>query len=240
MTKLITFSFSICLGLFTANMLVAQQKAVPVLEHFPSQSQIENLRSGNGIQGTGAPVDMPANALQLTKHFEGWRSDVYNDPNFCTIGYGHLIALKKCEEIDLGEWSKGLTAEAGEALLLNDNRSARLAVMDLVKVDLEANEYGALVDFVFNIGSSNFAKSSLLKFLNGGDKSLAFGEFGRWTLSKGVILNGLVKRRACEATLFAGGPVIDAGGRFDEHLCTLNGIAGSVGTPIDIENGEQQ
>jgi len=43
-----------------------------------------------------------------------------------------------------------------------------------------------------------------LKLVNQGDFANAAKEFGKWVHAKGVVLPGLVRRRAAEAMLFQG------------------------------------
>jgi len=71
-----------------------------------------------------------------------------------------------------------------------------------VTVELNQNQFDALVDFVFNLGYGDFKTSTLLKLLNAHAFDLAAEEFPRWKYSKGVVLKGLVRRRALEQALF--------------------------------------
>ena len=175
----------------------------------------------------------------MIKDFEGWVPSAYNDPSgYCTIGYGHLIALKRCEEIDLGDFKRGLAPSEGEALLQRDTASARLAVQSDVNVDLNDDQFGALASFVFNVGKTNFRNSTLLRILNAGNYSQSPSEMKRWVSSKGKVLPGLVQRRSCEAALFEGEVKLTRDGRFDRGACANLGITGGVGPAIDIEKGE--
>ena len=208
-------------------------------EYVASQSQVEDLKGGLGIGQGGNPVPMPPAALLLVKYFESWVPNHYDDPsNYCTIGYGHLIALKPCKDVDLGRFANELTLPEGEKLLDEDTLSARIAVGKLVTVDITREQFGALASFTFNVGKANFEKSLLLKLLNGGDFKGAGQQFGRWTKSKGVVLNGLVTRRSCEAAMFEGVKVVSSKGKFLPDLCVALGIGETAGAPIDIETGK--
>ena len=127
--------------------------------------------------------------------FEGFRSTPYRDAGGkLSIGFGHLIKpAESFSRISYGE---------AEDLLSQDLRSAENAVNWLVTAPLTQNQFDALVSLVFNIGSGNFAKSTLLKFLNAGDYAQAAGQFARWSLVDGRRLSGLVKRREAETQLF--------------------------------------
>lgn len=205
----------------------------------PSRSQIEDLEAAFGV----APIQeaRPINkiTIELIKSFEGWSATAYNDPvGYCTIGYGHLIALSNCDRIDLKEFGRSLTRDAGEALLEKDTRSARLAVQELVAVELSSDQFGALVSFTFNVGKANFAKSSLLKLVNRSELELASAEFMRWIKADNKVLPGLVARRACEQILFQEALKLNNQGQFDRASCSSLGIAPDTSFLVDINAGE--
>ena len=72
----------------------------------------------------------------------------------------------------------------------------------LVKVDLQQHQFDALVSFVFNVGSSNFETSTLLKYLNDGELHTVPHQLARWNKSDGKVVAGLVNRRAYEIALY--------------------------------------
>lgn len=186
-------------------------------------------------------------AVGLIKTFEGWDPDVYDDPSgYCTIGFGHLIGKSSCDEIGrgnisnkMGRFSPTLTLERGQELLINDTIPARRAVQRLVNVDLTDRQFGALTSFVFNVGARNFGKSTMLKHLNNGNYSAAAREFPKWVKSRGVRLNGLVKRRYCEQNLFRGRGRLQRNGLFITQSCSpLSGLAPDSAETVDITSGE--
>ena len=71
------------------------------------------------------------------------------------------------------------------------------------KVTLTQNQFDALCSFVFNIGTTKFRKSTLLKkaLVNPNDKSI-YNEFKKWNKSDKKELEGLTKRRIREADLY--------------------------------------
>lgn len=81
------------------------------------------------------------------------------------------------------------------------------AVDRLVKVELNQNQYDALVSFSYNCGEGALQKSTILKKLNKGDYAGACAGFAAWNKAtvkgKRVVLRGLTRRRAAEAALFA-------------------------------------
>lgn len=134
------------------------------------------------------------NGYKLTKEFEGLKLLAYQDGGgVWTIGYGHTKNVKKGDLI---------TAEGAQRFLEFDVMDAVDAVNKLVKVQLTQNEFDALVDFVFNLGESQFTTSTLLRMLNKGDFVGAASQFKRWNLDNGKVEKGLVRRRKAEEDLF--------------------------------------
>lgn len=69
---------------------------------------------------------------------------------------------------------------------------------------LNANQYGALVSWAFNIGCGNSGTSTLIERLNAGEdpSAVAGSELPQWDMSAGEVLPGLERRRAAEVELF--------------------------------------
>jgi lysozyme len=129
----------------------------------------------------------------ITQH-EGERLKAYRDvAGILTIGVGHTGDVEEGDTI---------TKEQSRELLLGDLSEAEDAVNAYVKVELNQNQYDALVSFVFNVGAGNFKSSTLLKKLNAGDYEGAAGQFERWDMAGGRHIPGLLKRRHAEAALF--------------------------------------
>lgn len=134
------------------------------------------------------------NGINLIKRFEGLRLEAYRDSvGIPTIGYGHTHGVKMGDVI---------TGAQADAFLREDLRVAELTINTNVKVKLTQGQFDALASFVFNLGSGNFVKSTLLKKLNTGDFSGAADEFGKWVNAGGKKIPGLVKRRAAEREVF--------------------------------------
>ena len=70
-------------------------------------------------------------------------------------------------------------------------------------VTLNANQYGALVSWSFNVGCGAAETSSLIGRLNAGESPnpVAEEELPKWKYGGGVELPGLVRRRAAEVAL---------------------------------------
>lgn len=233
-------------ALLTTSGMVQAQEAIDLLDKPAPAYLIENFGQGLGAAEANQTRKLPAPALGLIKSFEGWFPNFYNDPaGYCTIGYGHLIALRKCRASDYALFDAPLSESDGAKLLETDTAGARKDVLRLVTgTELSDDQFGALTSFVFNVGAGNFRKSTLLRRLN--DTSLdeatrirlAAREFPRWVRAGGQVYNGLIARRACEKALFEGNLVLAADGSFDRRLCDGLGAAPSVDSLIDIETGE--
>jgi len=173
-------------------------------------------------------------ALALIKEHEGLRLDAYPDPahgwSVPTIGYGHTSAAGAPKVV------KGMriTAREAETILKRDLAAVEADVLRQVKVPLNANQFGALVSFTFNLGSGNLRKSTLLKRLNAGAYQDAAAQFALWVNAAGKPLPGLVKRREAERALFltptaAAAPPVSPGtepGSVPPDKAPASGIAG--------------
>ena len=71
-----------------------------------------------------------------------------------------------------------------------------------VVVSLTQNQFDALVSWVYNLGPTNFRKSTMLKVLNDGNYDEVPYQMKRWNKAGGKVLKGLVIRREAEAELF--------------------------------------
>jgi len=133
---------------------------------------------------------------------EGIRNRVYKDSaGIDTIGIGHKI--QKGEERLL---SVTLTPKEIEDLFFLDIIKFESAIANSVKVPLNDNQKVALVSLAFNIGTSAFQRSSLLRLLNQGKYKEASLEFPKWKFitlkGQKVVSKGLEARRFREQLLF--------------------------------------
>lgn len=135
----------------------------------------------------------------LIKGHEGLRLKAYKPTphDVWTIGWGHTKGVYQGMEISM---------EIAQDYFEQDVKWAVDAVNREVKVGLTQNQFDALVSFAFNVGETNFKRSTLLKKLNAGDYHGAAAEFPKWNKQrqngKMVVLRGLVKRRNEEMELF--------------------------------------
>lgn len=143
--------------------------------------------------------------IDLVKEFEGLhdilpdgRIKAYFDPvNVVTIGWGHT------EEVSFGDI---ISVAEAEAFLKQDLEEAGKDVSKYVQVSLTDNQFAALTSFVFNVGSTAFAESTMRGLLNEEKYQGAADQFTRWVHGtvgdKKVVLQGLVRRREAEQALF--------------------------------------
>jgi lysozyme len=137
--------------------------------------------------------------IQLIKGFEGFKSKAYLDGGGVpTIGYGTTRGVKLGQVVDQA---------TAEAFLHRDVTGAVKVVNQYVKVALTQDQFDALVCFVYNIGSGNFSKSTLLKLLNAGRYDQVPTQLVRWNRDNGKIVAGLTRRRIAEGTLFTTGQI---------------------------------
>ena len=132
--------------------------------------------------------------VELIKKSEGVELTAYPDAvQVPTICYGSTRGVKLGMTSTLAECEKRLVTDA---------TYAGKALDRYVGVQISQRQYDALVSFVYNIGETQFRKSTLLKRLNSGQCKEAAKEFDRWVYAKGKKLRGLVKRRADERSIF--------------------------------------
>ena len=131
---------------------------------------------------------------RLTESFEGCKLIPYQDQNgIWTNGYGNTHAVVP---------GIAITQEQADSDLLRNIQWAQDFVNEKVTVQLNQNENNAIVDCVFNIGSGNFEKSTLLKDLNAGNFSKIADDLEMWDRAAGAVCAGLLRRRVADAEEF--------------------------------------
>ena len=130
----------------------------------------------------------------MIRQFEGLRLTAYRCPaGVWTIGYGHTSGVVP---------EMVITKEKTEEFLRQDIASAE-NIVSVECLSLRQCQFDALVSFVFNVGSGNFRKSTLLKKIKANpDDNSIMDEFLRWVYANGVVLTGLQKRRLAEMRLY--------------------------------------
>ena len=132
--------------------------------------------------------------IDLVKSFEGCKLTAYKDMvGVWTIGWGTTTNVRP-----------GMTISQARAdmLLEHDLDIFEMDVTKLVKVQLNDWEKAALTSFAYNLGAGALARSTLLRYLNKGNKLQAANEYLKWNRAGGVPVSGLTRRRMAERDLF--------------------------------------
>ena len=137
----------------------------------------------------------PALAADFVAQFEGLSLTAYRCPaGVLTIGYGHTGK-------DVLEGQR-ITKDEALALLVDDLKRHFQDIKRLVTTEVTENQCIALLSFAFNIGATNFQRSSVRKNLNRGAPLQAAESFLLWNRAGGKVLPGLTRRRNAERRLF--------------------------------------
>jgi len=159
----------------------------------------EEIEMYNKVQKENKYFKLYKESLIVLKEFEGFSLTSYIDVNGKSIGYGHHI--QKYENIP-----NIITEEYAEILLRIDFEHAISTVEQLTELDRFNNpeKVLALAHFVYNLGSGNFANSTLLQNVKN-NKCIA-SEIIKWTKIKVdntiIYSNHLYKRRLYELMLY--------------------------------------
>ena len=134
--------------------------------------------------------------IQLIQKFEGCRLEAYlpTPTDKWSIGFGHTGP----EVVEGLVWNQDQADEA----LFNDIEWVEACIDENVTVPLIQPERDALGSFIFNLGCTNFRKSTLLVKINQLAMDEAAQEFLRWNKQGKDVLPGLTARRAAEKELF--------------------------------------
>jgi len=141
-------------------------------------------------------VKISPTGIKLIKSFEGLSLTSYVCPvGVLTIGYGHTGNVLAGTKI---------TEKEADVLLKQDLIKFEKAVLNYVTIDLNQNQFDALVSFCFNVGTQAFKGSTLVKRLNNRENPniVAAEELPRWNKGDGKVLEGLSRRRSAEVELF--------------------------------------
>jgi lysozyme len=148
--------------------------------------------------------------VNLIKSFEGFRSIAYLDAvGILTIGWG-------CTHVNGVPVYSGQTCtkEDAEQWLEDHLRTFETLVEKYVTVDLNENQFSAIVSACYNIGSGKAGvkdgifvlhsgnPSTFLGKLNDGDYEGAAEALLSWNKAGGRVLDGLTRRRLAERELF--------------------------------------
>ena len=138
--------------------------------------------------------------IDLIKKWEGFRSDPYIcSGGVWTIGFG---ATRLLDGRPIQKDTPPVTEQEGLDLLDRQLVSYEKSVSRLIPIDVNENEFSALVSFTYNLGSRSLKASTLRKLIIAGNNEKAADEFPKWCFAGGRKLRGLQLRRLDERRLF--------------------------------------
>ena len=141
-------------------------------------------------RSTIAALGVSASLLVGIAVHEGYSDRPYLDSvNVPTIGFGRTEGVRTNER----------TTPQRELLwTLKDLEGRKAAIAVCVKVPLYEHEFSAYLSLAYNIGTTAFCGSTLVRKLNAEDYEGACKEILRWNKAGGRVLPGLEKRRQAE------------------------------------------
>ena len=140
-----------------------------------------------------------AAGLDLIKRWEGLRLTAYQDSGgVWTIGYGHTAEAGP----PAPKAGMKITEKEANDILTRDLGQYERAVTKAISVAPTSNQFAAMVSLCYNIGPTNFAKSSVVRRMNEGNSKAAADAFLLWNKAGGKVLKGLTARREDEKKLF--------------------------------------
>lgn len=135
--------------------------------------------------------------INLIKSYEALRLTAYPDPGTggdpWTIGYGHTDGVSQGDTC---------TIDQANQYLQDDLNQFIQGVTGLLTLELNDNQFSALVSFAFNCGLNNLKHSTLLREINASNFDNVTANFQMWDKAAGSIMAGLLRRRTAEAALF--------------------------------------
>lgn len=145
----------------------------------------------------------------LIAEFEGLRLKPYLcSAGVPTIGYGNTF-YPSGRKVTMRD--NPITQETAFWMLKQVADMFARDVDSLVTSEINQNQFNALVSFTFNLGSDidadnipeGLGDSTLLKKVNANPNDIGIAkEFAKWNKAKGVVKEGLTKRRLKESQLY--------------------------------------
>ena len=175
-------------GVLTQAQVIATDKLLSI-----------DLDAVKNMLGIPELMSVSNKGVDLICEFEGEQLIAYDDGvgiwtiGFGTIKYPNGVRVKKGDTC---------TLEQAKEYMRHDLIEFEHTVNISVKVPLNQNQFDALVSLAYNIGSSAFKSSTLVKKLNTGDYQGAADQFNVWVNAGGKRMQGLVNRRDREKLLF--------------------------------------
>jgi lysozyme len=138
--------------------------------------------------------------IDLIKRFEGCKLSAYKcSAGKWTIGYGNTFYPNNTN-VKQGDV---ITQQQAEQYLLTLLETFENGVNNIVKSNINQNQFDSLVSFAYNCGLANLQRSTLLKKINVNPNDLSISnEFMKWDKAIGKQLKGLTIRRQAESNLY--------------------------------------
>lgn len=145
---------------------------------------------------------------KLIREFEGFRLNAYLDSGkIATIGFGSTYHHTLKRRVKMGDV---ITYETALRWMQIDfQETVRLANV-YIKKPLSQRQSTAICDYIYNRGIGNFLKTQLDELINANpdDQRIAAEIKGTGLKDRlGNILNGLIRRRRCQAHLYFTGVI---------------------------------
>jgi len=135
---------------------------------------------------------------KLIRNFEGHSLTAYPDPATkaepYTISYGITGSWVKKDTV--------ITEEQSKKIFMLHIEKFCSQLDKLITVELNKNQYLAVLSLTWNIGIGNLKNSTLLKLVNIGEFEEASKEFRKWNKANKIVMPGLTRRRLAEEALF--------------------------------------
>ena len=180
------------------------QAEVDALDRLLDEQDASGTEPGDIVTG---PREIGTDGIELIKRFEGFgrlRPDglveAYPDPGTggepWTIGWGSTGP-------GIGPDTVWTREEADLRFARDLERYAADVAAALGDAPTTQQQFDALVSFHYNTGA--IARATLTRLHRAGDYAGAAGQFARWNRAGGRVLQGLVRRRRAEASLYRSG-----------------------------------
>ncbi|WP_254173982.1 glycoside hydrolase family protein [Planktothrix pseudagardhii] len=168
----------------------------------------DDIASRGTVESRSATRKINAEGIKLIQGFEGLHElkqdangtyvEAYLDPvGIWTIGWGFTEGVYE---------GMTMTIPEAEERLKKEMKKYEISVLDGVKIDINDNQFSALVCFCYNVGARALFESTLLRLLNQGKYQEAADQFLAWDKAGGQALLGLSRRRRAERSLFLSEP----------------------------------
>jgi len=146
------------------------------------------MRGRRGTKKVSTPMRFRPKSLTMLQNLEDWRAKAFMDPNDgWTIGWGRMQNVKEGDTTTKAKETKWMT-EYIEHL--------EEFMKGMVRVPLNDQQHDAMVIFIYNIGTGQFVNSTLRRRLNEGVYGEVPAQMARWIYDDGVVVPGLMIRRA--------------------------------------------